>query len=349
MKKTKPNSLFSPAKWDNDVIQESGLSTEPSVKCKLLERIKSKYTPANANTSKDKTPKTRLDMAEDSFIINTNNLSSSKRRRRQMKKLKRLENTKTGVKSNDKVKDQKDERTLRKLKKILHQTDSPAKEDQQMSFREKLWEKLKGSRFRYLNEQMYTSKGNDTQKMFQKDPSAFEAYHEGFRHQVLKWPLNPLDKIINEVNQMPSSYVIADFGCGEAKLASSVPQTVKSFDLVALNENVIACDMANVPLKSSSVDVVVFCLSLMGVNIKDYLLEASRVLKIGGTVKIAEVSSRFTDVNNFIKLVTKYGYKLLSKNLSHDMFYFMDFKKVSVPNKSKVPIIELKSCMYKKR
>lgn len=73
------------------------------------------------------------------------------------------------------------------------------------------------------------------------------------------------------------------------------------------------------------------------------------ILFFRGTVKIAEVSSRFTDVNNFIKLVTKYGYKLLSKNLSHDMFYFMDFKKVSVPNKSKVPIIELKSCMYKKR
>lgn len=79
----------------------------------------------------------------------------------------------------------------------------------------------------------------------------------------------------------PASYIVADFGCGEAKLATSVQQTVKSFDLVALNKNVIACDMANVPLKDNSIDVAVYCLSLMGVNIKDYLLEASRVLKMG--------------------------------------------------------------------
>lgn len=52
-----------------------------------------------------------------------------------------------------------------------------------------------------------------------------------------------------------------------------------SFDLVASNQNVVVCDMANVPLGNSSVDVVVFCLSLMGTNLRDYLFEASRVLK----------------------------------------------------------------------
>ena len=40
--------------------------------------------------------------------------------------------------------------------------------------------------------------------------------------------------------------VVADFGCGEAVLAQSVPNIVHSFDLVALNERVMACDMAQV-------------------------------------------------------------------------------------------------------
>ncbi len=61
--------------------------------------------------------------------------------------------------------------------------------------------------------------------------------------------------------------VVADFGCGEARLSQSVANTVHSFDLVAANERVQACDMADVPLADRSVDVAVFCLALMGTNI----------------------------------------------------------------------------------
>ena len=82
-------------------------------------------------------------------------------------------------------------------------------------------------------------------------------------------------------------------GCGEARLARSLPNTVHSFDLVAANDQVTASDIAHVPLTDSSVDVVVFCLSLMGTNLKDFIFEASRILKVGGTLKIAELESRF--------------------------------------------------------
>ena len=44
----------------------------------------------------------------------------------------------------------------------------------------------------------------------------------------------------------PPNLVVADFGCGDAKLAQAVPQKVHSFDLVALNPRVKACDMSNV-------------------------------------------------------------------------------------------------------
>ncbi|MFN7124078.1 MAG: hypothetical protein ACK4NM_18785 [Hydrogenophaga sp.] len=39
---------------------------------------------------------------------------------------------------------------------------------------------------------------------------------------------------------------VGDFGCGDAKIARSVPNTVHSFDLVAVNDRVTACDMAHV-------------------------------------------------------------------------------------------------------
>ena len=40
--------------------------------------------------------------------------------------------------------------------------------------------------------------------------------------------------------------MIADFGCGDAKLSSSVPNKVHSFDLVSVNDKVTACDMRKV-------------------------------------------------------------------------------------------------------
>lgn len=168
------------------------------------------------------------------------------------------------------------------------------------SFSQKLRDNLKGSRFRFINEQLYQNNGKVAFEIFKKDPEAFNAYHEGYRGQVEHWPMNPLKRMINAIKRMwvkiillktwktisifshysPKSEVIADFGCGEGRLAKSVPHKVYSLDLVAANDDVIACDMAQTPLKSNSINVVIFCLSLMGTNLKDFLLEANRVLKI---------------------------------------------------------------------
>lgn len=170
-------------------------------------------------------------------------------------------------------------------------------------------------------------------------------YHKGFREQVSKWPRNPLDDIIAWLRKRPQARV-ADLGCGEARLAASVPNKVgkmargakapchsppplyvrqmlmllvlvcwqvHSFDLVARNSRVIACDIAKVrlqrralclckhglkwlvcradwvqvPLPPSSVDVVVFCLSLMGTNMMDFITEAKRLLVDGGLIKVS--------------------------------------------------------------
>ena len=43
-----------------------------------------------------------------------------------------------------------------------------------------------------------------------------------------------------------SDLVVADFGCGEAKLALEVENKVHSFDLIALNDRVTVCDISEV-------------------------------------------------------------------------------------------------------
>ncbi|KAI9479595.1 methyltransferase-domain-containing protein [Zychaea mexicana] len=191
---------------------------------------------------------------------------------------------------------------------------------------QKMKEKLSGARFRWLNEQLYTTKGDESFKLFKEKPELFEEYHEGFRHQVESWPENPVDIFAKQLSKLPAGTVVADLGCGDAQIAHTLKkQKVLSFDMVAKNDKVVACDIANLPLPDGFVDVAVFSLALMGTNYLDFLKEAKRVLKAGGELKIAEVVSRFTDVDEFIALLEEMGFEFMDK-----MFIMLYFTKQEV-------------------
>lgn len=133
-----------------------------------------------------------------------------------------------------------------------------------------------------------------------KEPALFATYHAGYADQVRRWPRNPLDGVIAHLRaaaQASEELVVADMGCGEARLAAELGEAVdvRSFDLVAANDRVTACDIARTPLAESVADFAVFCLSLMGTNYGEFLVEARRVLKPGGTVLVVEVASRFEE------------------------------------------------------
>ena len=129
---------------------------------------------------------------------------------------------------------------------------------------------------------------------------------------------------------------IADFGCGEGKFqlalekAGHKRENLFSFDAGKIDDHVTQCDISNVPLEKHSTDVVIFCLSLMGTNFPDFLREANRVLKPGGKLFIAEVLSRFVDIEKFnTKYMPKYeGFQLLKQSKLEDFFYIMVYKKV---------------------
>ncbi|CDH53960.1 methyltransferase domain containing protein [Lichtheimia corymbifera JMRC:FSU:9682] len=199
------------------------------------------------------------------------------------------------------------------------------------ALQQKMKEKLSGARFRWLNEQLYTTKGDESFKLFQEKPELFDEYHEGFRHQVESWPENPVDIIISQLQELPEGTVIADLGCGDAKIAHTLTrQKVMSFDMIAKNDKVIACDIAKLPLPADFVDVAVFSLALMGTNYLEFLKEAKRVLKPGGELKIAEVVSRFSDVDGFIDLLEHLGFDFVDKDASNKMFIMLYFTKREV-------------------
>nr|CCA23533.1 ribosomal RNAprocessing protein putative [Albugo laibachii Nc14] len=212
--------------------------------------------------------------------------------------------------------------------------------------------RLDGSRFRMLNEELYTKTGHDAFQTFQNDPDLFDIYHQGFREQVTVWPINPLDIFIEYIKKRPDK-VVADFGCGEARLAQSVSNTVHSYDLVARNAHTIACNIAHVPLGSNSIDIAIYCLALMGTTIPEYLREAHRVLRAGGILKIAEVKSRFETkqlggIQGFISELKKLGFDILQKDERNKMFVLLEFQK-SMRKSDKNVRIELKACEYKRR
>ena len=232
--------------------------------------------------------------------------------------------------------------------------------------------RLTSSRFRELNETLYTHSSQHSLEKFSNNPELFDQYHVGFRKQVKEWPVNPVDviyrKICREYNggkigggggcdddddggggggdkgsggtaknkdgkkNNKEQVVIADFGCGDAKLAERLlsltisgdgqsltqassssstagkkkknkkidpdqllcPFKVHSFDLVSGgNPLVTPADMSNVPLPNEVLDVGVYSLALMGTNVADFVREAWRVLKFNGVLRVAEVRSRF--------------------------------------------------------
>lgn len=178
---------------------------------------------------------------------------------------------------------------------------------------------LAGARFRSINEALYTSTTKEALKLMQDDPDTMAEYHEGFASQTKKWPVNPVLRIATRLRQMSgaagpkakgkkpaSGLLVADLGAGTAPLARELAHdtstNVLSYDLLDSEDGmVVGCDVGTriplpgrrgtvsqraeatrkglTPQDAGVVDVAVFCLSLMGTNWVDMLIEARRVLK----------------------------------------------------------------------
>ncbi|KZT12864.1 uncharacterized protein LAESUDRAFT_753905 [Laetiporus sulphureus 93-53] len=245
---------------------------------------------------------------------------------------------------------------------------------------------LEGARFRWINEQLYKSDSEHAHQMMRENPAVYEEYHTGFRHQVQSWPTNPVSHYISALSSYPPKTVVADLGCGDAALARALTpkgMTVISFDLVSDGIYIVEADTCTrLPLPGSEVggadggaagkdegegsvvDVVVCALSLMGTNWPGCIREAWRVLRPRfvpgcaslGELKIAEVASRFTDVDDFVSFVCSFGFRLKSKDDTNSHFTLFEFKKIARKPKSQKEWSKLlsrgsilKPCEYKRR
>ena len=320
-----------------------------------------KREPSSDAWSKSKKKRMRLLKAKETMGTSTEGSAST---REASKRKQRLENKKE-------KKDKQQAKVGKEESSAAHESVSSELQvtGQQSALQKSFLARLSGSRFRELNEDLYTTTSNEAFKRFSSKPELYDQYHEGFRTQVEQWPINPVNVIVKWLSsnfQKHEECVVADFGCGDAELAKKLlavshkgkcPFQVNSFDLVASCDLVTACDMSNVPLEDKTVDVAVFCLSLMGTNLADFIREAHRVLKDKGTLKIAEVRSRFEssskakkgdELNDFIEILEKLGFTSNKIDKKNTMFVMIECKK-----NTKKPDTALewsaKPCIYKRR
>lgn len=88
-------------------------------------------------------------------------------------------------------------------------------------------------------------------------------------------------------------------------------EKVFSFDHVAINSNVKACDICQTGLSVEAIDVAVFSLSLMGRNWPEYIAEAKRCLATGGYLLIAETTKSLRGrLANLRNIITKNGFDI---------------------------------------
>lgn len=212
---------------------------------------------------------------------------------------------------------------------------------------------LNASKFRMLNEMLYTSSSNDAYKYFSDHKDDFQVYHDGFSSQADKWPTNPNNILAKELKKKRyDGKSIIDLGCGEAYIAQQLVglnRIVHSYDIQALNKYVTICDIKKLPLDKASVDVAVFCLSLMGTNFSDFIVEANRVLKVKGLLYVAEIESRIQSEHDFIKVFDQTGFSLVKSKSLHNYFKIFVFRKQGPPAKIIKESKVLTPCIYKKR
>lgn len=150
---------------------------------------------------------------------------------------------------------------------------------------------------------VFNNKGKRTEHSkfhteIEKNPELFFEYHKARRESMSTWNEIPYEYIAKKIKN--KYRVVADFGCGENLLKTCIPDNkVISFDHIAIDESVIACDMAHTPLENESIDIAVFSLALWGSNYEDYFKEAYRLLTYDGIMYIAEPSSSYSEEERY--------------------------------------------------
>jgi len=182
--------------------------------------------------------------------------------------------------------------------------------------------------FAKLNQKINIENSSTTHKRLLADPEEWEEYHRQYRDARKEWSVIPYEVWIKRINELSDRLVIADFGCGEAKIHEAIGSRVHSFDHVSIDQSVTSGDMRNVPLADSSVDIAIFSLSLMGKNWKEYIVEAKRCLATNMYLFIADTTKAMENrLSELRDVLSDEGFDVYQDEVKGD-FTFIEARKL---------------------
>tara|TARA_B100001059_G_scaffold174875_1_gene175230 strand:+ start:1957 stop:5094 length:3138 start_codon:yes stop_codon:yes gene_type:complete len=154
------------------------------------------------------------------------------------------------------------------------------------------------------------------------NPKEWYTYHTLYGKARKEWDEIPYEQIAKKI-KVREDWLVADLGCGENLLSKEIKNKVLAFDYIAKEgEEVISCDISNIPLDDNKVDVAVFSLSLMGSNYEEYLKESYRILKPYGNLFIAEPKKKGERIlPDLKKHLTRIGFKIVDDYYSSNFLY----------------------------
>ena len=180
------------------------------------------------------------------------------------------------------------------------------------------------SDFSEMNKKWSTSNSNNTSTRLKENPDEWKRYHYLYSESRKTWDEIPFIEIAKKIKGRPE-WIVGDFGCGENLLAKEITNKVHSFDHVAIDETVTACDIKKTPLNDAVLDVAVFSLSLMGSNSEDYLKEAYRTLKPYGNIFICEPAGKWNGKEEELKqMLENVGFKCFNAIKNTEKFIYID-------------------------
>ena len=180
--------------------------------------------------------------------------------------------------------------------------------------------------FSEMNKSWSTTRSENTFKRLKNNEKEWFYYHDMYKKRREFWDEIPYIEIAKKIKERPE-WIVADMGCGENLLSKEVSNKVHAFDYVAIDKNVIACDMSSIPLQENEIDAIVFCLSLMGSNYLDYINEAFRVVKPYGNLFICEPKKKVEKrIEVLKKEIESIGFKIIEVTSSSQFTYIHGIK-----------------------
>jgi superfamily II DNA or RNA helicase len=178
--------------------------------------------------------------------------------------------------------------------------------------------------FSEMNKQWSICNSKTTHERLAQFPEEWYQYHTLYKEKRQTWLEIPYIEIAKKLSYRPD-WIVGDFGCGENLLSKEIKNKVYAFDHIAIDKDVIACDMSNVPLDDMSIDVAVFSLSLMGSNYKEYIEEAYRTLRNFGKIVICEPAAKWQGRENDLKeIIESIGFKCFDAIKNTDSFLYLE-------------------------